>query len=50
MVRTIVGTLIEMGRGHIPESRMPAILESHDRNMAGPSAPAAGLTLMRVDY
>lgn len=50
MVRTIVGTLIEMGRGHIPESEMPVILESRDRNLAGPSAPAAGLTLMRVDY
>lgn len=50
MVRTIVGTLIEIGRGHISESRMPGIIESRDRNLAGPSAPSAGLTLMRVDY
>lgn len=50
MVRTIVGTLIEIGRGHMQETEMPAILESRNRNMAGPSAPAAGLTLMRVDY
>ncbi len=50
MVRTIAGTLIDIGRGHREANEMAAILESRDRGRAGPCAPAAGLTLMRVDY
>ena len=50
MVRTIVGTLIEVGRGGRPAASMSATLESLDRANAGPSAPANGLTLVRVDY
>jgi tRNA pseudouridine38-40 synthase len=50
MVRTIAGTLIDIGRGHRESDEMAAILESRDRGRAGPCAPAAGLTLMRVDY
>ncbi|MCI0485637.1 MAG: tRNA pseudouridine(38-40) synthase TruA, partial [Blastocatellia bacterium] len=50
MVRTIVGTMIDVGRGRIPAANMAAILESKDRARAGTRAPAAGLTLMRVDY
>ncbi len=50
MVRSIVGTLIEIGRGRWPPSRMAEILKSRDRRLAGPPAPAAGLYLLRVDY
>lgn len=50
MVRTIAGTLIEVGRGRIPAADAAAILEGRDRSRAGATAPAAGLTLMRVDY
>ena len=50
MVRTIVGTLIEVGRGRIPAECIPEILAGQDRTLAGPSAPAQGLHLIRVDY
>jgi len=50
MVRTIVGTLIEVGRGKRTAAGTGEILESRDRSRAGPSAPANGLTLVRVDY
>ena len=50
MVRTIAGTLIEVGRGKRTAASVAATLESLDRGNAGPSAPANGLTLVRVDY
>lgn len=50
MVRTIVGTLMEVGRGRLRASSVATILASRNRAEAGPTAPAAGLTLMRVDY
>ena len=50
MVRTIVGTLVEVGRGRQPVEWMAAVLASRDRAAAGPTAPAAGLFLIRVDY
>ena len=50
MVRTIVGTLMEVGRGKRTAASVAAALESLDRANAGPSAPANGLTLVRVDY
>ena len=50
MVRSLVGTLVEVGRGRRDPSSMPALLESRDRAAAGPTAPAHGLTLVRVDY
>jgi tRNA pseudouridine38-40 synthase len=50
MVRTIVGTLIEVGRGARPSGDAKGVLEGKDRSKAGPTAPAAGLTLVRVDY
>lgn len=50
MVRTISGTLIEVGRGRLESGEMAEILASRDRNSAGPTAPAAGLTLVRVGY
>jgi tRNA pseudouridine38-40 synthase len=50
MVRTIAGSLLEVGRGRIPGSGMVSILSSGERERAGPTAPAHGLTLVRVDY
>lgn len=50
MVRNIVGTLLEIGRGHWPIDKMKEILESADRRQAGPMAPAQGLSLQWVRY
>ena len=50
MVRNIVGTLLEIGRGHWPVERIAEILASGDRQQAGPTIPAAGLTLQWVKY
>ena len=50
MVRTIVGTLIEVGRGKRTAAGVGEIFENRNRSKAGPSAPANGLTLVRVDY
>lgn len=46
MVRIIAGTLIQVGNGKIAPDRIPDILEACDRNMAGPTAPANGLTMI----
>lgn len=50
MVRNIVGTLVEVGRGKIPAGRIRKILESHDRRLAGPTAPPNGLFLESIVY
>lgn len=50
MVRNLVGTFLEMGRGRVPAAEMPRILEGRDRRLAGHTAPANGLCLMRVLY
>ncbi len=50
MVRNIVGTLVEVGRGRWAAEKMKDILEAKDRAAAGPIAPASGLCLMRIDY
>jgi tRNA pseudouridine38-40 synthase len=50
MVRAIAGTLINVGRGHWPEAHVEQLLATGDRTQAGPTAPAAGLFLMRVTY
>ncbi|HJQ69727.1 MAG TPA: tRNA pseudouridine(38-40) synthase TruA [Blastocatellia bacterium] len=50
MVRTIAGTLIEVGRGRRSASSMADVLQSRTRANAGWTAPAAGLTLVSVDY
>jgi tRNA pseudouridine38-40 synthase len=50
MVRAIVGTLIEVGRGKRTVASVREALASRDRSNAGPSAPANGLTLVSVDY
>jgi len=50
MVRSIVGTLLQIGRRNRPENDIARILASKDRREAGPAAPARGLTLERVAY
>jgi tRNA pseudouridine38-40 synthase len=50
MVRNIVGTLVEVGRGRWPAEKVNEILEAKDRTTAGPIAPAEGLCLMWVKY
>ncbi|HXH28997.1 MAG TPA: tRNA pseudouridine(38-40) synthase TruA [Candidatus Polarisedimenticolia bacterium] len=50
MVRTIAGTLVDVGRGRREAGDMTAILRARDRRAAGPCAPARGLVLERVFY
>jgi tRNA pseudouridine38-40 synthase len=50
MVRNIVGTLVEVGRGKISPAEFRQILESCDRKTAGPTAPAKGLFLDKITY
>lgn len=50
MVRIIVGTLIKVGLGVYPPEHVKEILEAKDRNVAGPKAPAKGLTLIEIAY
>jgi tRNA pseudouridine38-40 synthase len=50
MVRNIVGTLLEVGRGKIEPEGIDRLFESRDRRLSGPTASARGLHLMHVDY
>lgn len=50
MVRTIAGTLVEVGRGHRDPSWVGDVLAARDRTAAGPCAPAKGLTFVWVEY
>jgi tRNA pseudouridine38-40 synthase len=50
MVRNLVGTLLEIGRGRFDPACVDRILESGDRTLAGPTAPPQGLCLYRVSY
>jgi tRNA pseudouridine38-40 synthase len=50
MVRAIVGTLVDIGRGRTPLEHMAMILESRERAQAGMTAPAQGLMLWAVEY
>lgn len=50
MVRNIVGSLVEVGRGARPADWVAEVLVGRDRRLAGPTAPAHGLTLLRVRY
>ena len=50
MVRTLVGTLVEVGRGAHEPAWVLDVLAACDRRAAGQSAPAEGLTFMAVDY
>jgi tRNA pseudouridine38-40 synthase len=50
MVRNIVGTLLEVGRGKLTARDVTRILEARNRTQAGPTAPAQGLCLVKVEY
>jgi tRNA pseudouridine38-40 synthase len=50
MVRNVVGTLAEVGRGVLPPGVLSDILAARDRRKAGPTAPPHGLCLVAVNY
>lgn len=50
MVRNIVGTLVDVGRGKLQAQDIKEILAARDRTKAGPTAPPQGLYLVRVDH
>ena len=50
MVRIMAGTLMEVGKGRLMPEDIARILEAKDRNAAGPTAPACGLTLVKYEF
>ena len=50
MVRNLVGTMLDVGRGRIGVDEIPGILAARSRAAAGPTAPAQGLFLHSVEY
>jgi len=50
MVRNLVGTFLDIGRGHLAPDAIPQILAARDRSAAGPTARACGLYLVSVEY
>ena len=50
MVRNIVGSLVEIGRGRRTSAWIGDVLRARNRTLAGPTAPAHGLTLVEVTY
>ncbi|MFC1693651.1 tRNA pseudouridine(38-40) synthase TruA [Candidatus Latescibacterota bacterium] len=49
-VRSIVGSTVEVARGKESPDLLQRILDTQDRSLAGPTAPASGLCLVKVDY
>lgn len=49
-VRNMVGTLLKIGNGRMPVSQIKTVLESKNRNLAGPTAAGNGLYLKKIDY
>jgi tRNA pseudouridine38-40 synthase len=50
MVRNLVGTMLDVGRGHRPLAEIPSIVAARSRAAAGPTAPPQGLFLHSVEY
>lgn len=50
MVRNLVGTFLQVGKGALEIDDVARILDAHDRSAAGPTAPACGLYLVSVEY
>jgi tRNA pseudouridine38-40 synthase len=50
MVRNLVGTMLDVGRGYRPIAEIPAMIAARSRAAAGPTAPARGLFLHSVEY
>jgi tRNA pseudouridine38-40 synthase len=50
MVRKIVGTLIEVGKGRLSVADIPRIFEARDRNQSGPTVPPEGLYLVSIEH
>lgn len=50
MVRSIVGTLLQVGRGERDTDSIQTAIVTRDRSLCGPTAPAQGLTLLKVEY
>ena len=50
MVRAVVGTLFEVGKGRMSEAAFGEVIAAHDRCKAGHSAPAEGLSLIEIKY
>jgi tRNA pseudouridine38-40 synthase len=50
MVRTIVGTLYDVGTGRRPEAWVAEVLASRDRTLAGENVPACGLYFLGAEY
>ena len=50
MVRAVVGTLFEVGKGRMTKEQFQQVIEAHDRCKAGHSAPAEGLSLVEIIY
>jgi tRNA pseudouridine38-40 synthase len=50
MVRSLVGTMVEIGKGKYSPEYLAEVLEKRDRRLAGPTAPPQGLFLVRVEY
>lgn len=50
MVRKIVGTLLEVGRGKLRPEDIPAVFDAKDRSKSGPTAPPEGLYLVSLKY
>jgi tRNA pseudouridine38-40 synthase len=50
MVRKIVGTLLEVGKGRLLPGDIPQVFEARDRSRSGPTVPPEGLYLVALDY
>lgn len=50
MVRKMVGTLVEVGRGKLAPGDIPALFELRDRTKSGPTMPPQGLCMAQVEY